>query len=175
MITLFFSGVQKIIVLTILFGNTLWKSINIFIKQVANEFLSLGFQTDIHYGYLLIGLYVFIHLSAGVIIGLYAGSLPVRISLFTPKMQNLNFDESGSDLPKKDKKGKKKSWLLRPTGIFILLLSSAVLIYTYLNPSYKEITSIEILVMLVRSVLLTLLWYALFAPLVRKALFKNIC
>jgi len=47
-----------------------------------------------------------------------------------------------------------------------------VLIYTYLNPSYKEITSIEVLIMLIRSVLLTLLWYALFAPIVRKAFQK---
>jgi len=171
-ITLFFSGVQKIIVLTILFGNTLWKSINIFFKQAANEFLSLGFQTDIHYGYLLIGLYVLIHLLAGIIIGLYAGTLPKKISLYAPQMQNLSLDESDSELPKKDKKGKKKSWLLRPTGIIILILSSAVLIYTYLNPFYTEITSIEIIVMLIRSVLLTLFWYALLSPLVRKVFQK---
>ena len=39
--TLFFSGIQKIVVLTLVFGNTLWKSVNIFIKQISKEFFGL--------------------------------------------------------------------------------------------------------------------------------------
>lgn len=173
-ITLFFSGIQKIIVLTILFGNNLWKSINIFVKQVANEFLSLGFHPDIHYGFLLIGIYVFIHIIAGIFIGLYAGSLPKKLDEYFNKIKEINFELSASVIPKKEKKGKKKSWLTRPTGIIILTILFLVLIYSYFNPYKSDIASVDILVMLVRAILLTVLWYALLAPLVRKLFQKFI-
>ncbi len=172
--TLFFSGIQKIIVLTILFGNTLWKSINIFINQVANEFLSLGLHPDIHYGYLLIAFYVTIHLVAGAIVGLYAGSLPKRINLFSQQIKNLTLDSTESHLLKKEKKGKKKSWLFRPTGIIILTILIVVLIYSYYNPYKSQVAYIDILIMLIRSFVLTILWYALLAPFVKKMFQKFI-
>lgn len=174
MITLFFSGIQKIVVLTVLFGNYLWKSINIFIKQVANEFLSLGFHPDIHYGFLLVGVYVLIHLIAGAIIGIYAGSLPKRLNEFSVQIKTIKFDESPSEIPKKEKKGKKKSWLMRPTGIIILTILFAVLIYSYFNPYKSDIASVEIIIMLLRSIVLTIFWYALLAPFVKRMFQKFI-
>lgn len=168
---LLFSGLQKIVVLTVLFGNTLWKSINIFIKQVSNEFLSLGFNPDINYGYLLIVLYVFIHFAAGVFIGFYAGTLPKKINYYSKQIPDIIFNNE-NDIPLKDKKKKKKNWILRPTGLTILAISLAVLIFSYLHPAKKEITSFEIILMLLRSIILTLLWYALLAPIV-KIIFKK--
>ncbi|HRQ53705.1 MAG TPA: hypothetical protein PL018_05580, partial [Ignavibacteriaceae bacterium] len=166
--TLFFSGIQKIVVLTILFGNNLWKSINIFIDQVFNDFLSLGINSNINYGYLLVGIYVSIHLLAGVFIGIYAGRLPKKLNSFLQNNPLINFDETDFEYPKKDKKRKKKSWLLRPTGIIIITVLISLLIFTYLFPSSKEIASIEIIIMLVRSVALTFIWYIFLAPIVKK-------
>lgn len=174
MITLFFSGIQKIIVLTVLFGNNLWKSINIFIKQVANEFLDLGFHADIHYGFVLIGIYVLLHIIAGVIIGLYAGSLPKKLNDFSEQIKFMNFDEVISEIPKKVKKGKKKSWLMRPTGIIIISILLVVLIYSYFNPYTSDIAFVDILIMLVRSIVLTILWYTMLAPFVKKMFQKFI-
>ena len=167
-LTLLFSGMQKIVVLTVLFGNTLWKSINIFIKQVLNKFLSMGLNPDIHYGYLLIGLYVSIHIAAGVFIGFYAGNLPKKIRFYSKQIPVTIFEESENDVPHKDKKKKKKSWMLRPTGIIILTISIVVLIFSYLYPSAKDITAFEIIIMLVRSIVLTVLWYAILAPIVKR-------
>lgn len=166
--TLFFSGIQKIVVLTILFGNNLWKSINIFIDQVFNDFLSLGINSNINYGYLLVGIYVSIHLLAGVFIGIYAGRLPKKLNSFLQNNPLINFDETDFEYPKKDEKRKKKSWLLRPTGIIIITVLISLLIFTYLFPSSKEIASIEIIIMLVRSVALTFIWYIFLAPIVKK-------
>ncbi|MBP9582204.1 MAG: hypothetical protein KBE38_08595 [Ignavibacterium sp.] len=166
--TLFFSGIQKIVVLTILFGNNLWKSINIFIDQVFNDFLSLGINSNINYGYLLVGIYVSIHLLAGVFIGIYAGRLPKKLNSFLQNNPLINFDETDFEYPKKDEKRKKKSWLLRPTGIIIITVLISLLIFTYLFPSSKEIASIEIIIMLVRSVALTFIWYIFLAPIIKK-------
>ena len=166
-LTLLFSGLQKIVVLTVLFGNTLWKSLNIFIKQVSNEFLSLGLNPNINYGYLLIGLYVLIHFAAGIFIGFYAGTLPQKINYYSKQISNIVFKD-GDDIPNRDKKKKKKNWIFRPTGLTILAISLVVLIISYLHPAEKEITSFEIIIMLLRSIILTLLWYALLAPIVKK-------
>lgn len=173
-ITLFFSGIQKIVVLTVLFGNNLWKSINIFVKQIANEFLSLGLHPDIHYGYLLIGIYVLIHLTAGMFIGIYAGRLPNRLERFYNQFTPIDFEKDDLDLPKKDKKGKKKSWLFRPTGIIIISILLVVLIYTYFNPYNSEIALFDIIIMIIRSIALTLIWYSLLAPFVKKLFQKYI-
>jgi hypothetical protein len=173
-ITLLFSGVQKIIVLTILFGNNLWKSIDIFVKQVTIEFLSLGLNPDINYGFFLISIYVLIHLIAGVMIGFYAGKLPTRLEKFYDQFVTINFENENLDIPQKEKKKKKKSWLLRPTGMIIIIFLSALLIYSYFNPYKSEIESIDILIMLVRSIVLTFLWYALLAPFLKKTFEKFI-
>jgi len=171
-LTLFFSGIQKIVVLTILFGNTLWKSLNIFIDQVFNDFLSLGINSNINYGYVFMGIYVSIHLLAGVFTGIYAGRLPKKLSSFLHNNPPINFDETNFEYPKKNKKRKKKSWLLRPTGIIIITILISLLIFTYLFPSSKEIASIEIIIMLVRSVVLTFIWYIFLAPIVKKSFKK---
>ena len=83
---LFFSGVQKIVILTVLFGNTLWKSINIFTKQVLNEYLNIGINESVNYGYLLILAYVSIHIAAGIFIGFYAGLLPKKINKYARQL-----------------------------------------------------------------------------------------
>lgn len=167
-LTLFFSGIQKIVVLTFLFGNTLWRSLNIFIDQVFNEFLSLGLKSDLNYGYLLMSVYVSIHVIAGIFIGLYAGRLPNKINHFVNNNPSLNFERSDSEIPRKEKKRKNKSWLLRPTGIIIITVSISVLIFTYVFPSSTDIAAVEIIVMLIRSLLLTLLWYLFLAPNVKR-------
>lgn len=171
-LTLLFSAVQKIIMLTILFGNTLWKSINIFIKQVSTEFFNIGQSSDINYGYLLVLVYVTIHIIAGIFIGFYAGLLPQKISYYKKQIAEIKFNGFENDLPKKDKKKKKKSWLQRPTGIILLIISFMALLFSYLFPSSSEIPAIEIIIMLIRSVVLTIIWYVLLAPVV-KSLFQK--
>ena len=167
-ITLFFSGVQKIVILTILFGNNFWKSINIFIKQIANEFLNLGIHPDIHFGFLMIGIYVLIHIIAGIVVGLYAGSLPKNIAEYSKQINQVKFDESITIFPKKNRIEQRKTWLLRPTGIILMVILITLLIYSYFKPFKSGIASVEIIIMLTRSIVLTIVWFALMAPFVKK-------
>ena len=166
--TLLFSAVQKLVVLTVLFGNTLWKSINIFIKQISKEFFSIGLSSDINYGHVLIWAYLTIHIAAGIFIGFYAGILPKKISYYSHKISESNFDELNIGIPQKEKKKKKRNWFQRPTGIIFLIISILLLLFSYLSPTNSGIASWEIVVMLIRSVLLTVLWYALLAPIVKR-------
>jgi len=166
--TLFFSGIQKIIILTVLFGNTLWNSFNIFIQQISNEFLSLGIHSDVNYGYVLIFLYIALHVAAGIITGFYTGLLPKKVQFYSRQIPEMVLEISEESIPKKDKKGKKKNWIMRPTGIIILSVSLAVIILSYVSPSLKNNVALEIIIMLIRSILLTIIWYFLLAPFVKK-------
>lgn len=165
--TLLFSGMQKIIVLTLVFGTTLWKSLNIFISQISKEFFSINLYSNIHYGYLIILIYLAIHISAGIFIGFYAGLLPAKINRYINNIPDELFLQNDLDLPTKQKR-KKKNWFLRPTGITIVIVSLTVLVFTYISPSSLEIGSNEIIVMLFRSIIITIIWLTLVGPIVKK-------
>jgi hypothetical protein len=171
-ITLLLSGTQKIIILTLLFGNSFWKTIDVFIKQVSIDFLKLGLPSDYHYGFILIGIYISIHLIAGIIVGYYAGLLPVKLSTVAKNFEKFNAERSETEIIRKDKKGKKKSWIQRPSGIIILSVLFLIMIYSYFYPYKIEIKSIEVLIMILRAVFLTILWYFVFAPVIRKLFSK---
>lgn len=163
---LFFSGIQKIVVLTILFGNTLWESLDIFIKQVSIEILNIS-HPEINYGYLLVSVYVILHLASGIFIGFYAGKLPDKIEHYKNQVPSLAEMNGVEAIPKKEKR-KKKSWFLRPTGIFVIMLSAGVILLSYLSPELEDEISISILFMLVRSMAITFIWYILLAPIAKK-------
>ena len=67
------SGLQRILVLTIVYGNDLWKVINDFINGLTKQKISTNYS-------LLIGTaYVSLHLLTGILVGLLASVLPKRI------------------------------------------------------------------------------------------------
>ena len=169
---LFFSGIQKIVVLTILFGNMLWESLDLFIEQVSSEIFKV-YHPDINYGYLLIAGYILLHLAAGLFIGIYAGKLPQKINYYKNKIPSDIQDKTAEEIPRKEKR-KKKSWFFRPTGIFIILLSAGVIILSYLSPELEDNVAISVFIMLVRSIVITLVWYVLLAPIAKKLFQKFI-
>jgi hypothetical protein len=169
---LLFSGIQKIIVLTILFGNTLWTSLDVFIKQVSIEIFNIA-HPEINYGYLIISAYVMLHLAAGLFIGIYAGKLPDRINYYRSIIPASFENKNGNGIPPTTKK-KKKNWFLRPTGIFIVLLSLGVIILSYLSPDIEESLAMSVVIMLVRSLVITFIWYALLAPIAKKIFLRFI-
>jgi len=163
---LFFSGIQKIVLLTILFGSSLWQSLDLFIEQVSAEIFKIN-HPEINYGYLLVGAYVALHLFAGLFIGIYAGRLPNKINHFKQIIPSAFEGIDGEEIPKKNKE-KKRNWFLRPTGILIILLSIGVILISYVSPELEENVAISVLLMLVRAVVITLIWYTIVAPLARK-------
>ncbi|MBT8379829.1 MAG: hypothetical protein KJN64_11405 [Ignavibacteria bacterium] len=166
LLVLFFSGMQKIVILTILFGNTLWESLDIFIKQVSIEIFNIH-HPEINYGYVIIGTYVMLHLVAGLFIGIYAGKLPQKISYYKNHFLSFIDTENGEDIPKKEKR-KKKGWFLRPTGVFVIALSIGVIILSYLSPELKDSVALSVVIMLVRSLVITFVWLVIVAPIVKK-------
>jgi len=164
--TLLFSGFQKVIVLTVLFGNTIWKSFNIFAQNVAKEFVELGFSPDTNYSLILILIYASIHLLIGILTGIYAGKLPEKIKYYSESLPEINLDFADDKLPKKEKKRRNKIWILRPSGIIVMLLCIIALIFSFYSEELTD-TKNEIVIMIIRAIALTFLWYSLLAPFVK--------
>lgn len=166
MFILFFSGIQKVVVFTILFGNTLWESLDIFIKQILIELFNIT-HPELNYGYMLIGAYILLHLTTGLFIGIYAGRLPKKIDNYKNIIPYSLEDKIEEDIPRKEKR-KKKSWFLRPTGIFVIVISAGIIILSYLSPELEENIATSVIIMLVRALVITFIWYTVAAPLAKK-------
>jgi hypothetical protein len=163
---LLFSGLQKIIILTIVFGNNLWESLNLFIVQVTSEIFKIN-NLDINYGYILAGAYIFLHLLAGFFIGNYAGKLPEKVRYYNKIIPTSIENKSVEDISIKEKR-KKRIWILRPTGILIILLSTGVILFSYVSPELESNAAISVIIMLIRAMAITFIWYVLLAPLAMK-------
>jgi len=163
---LFFSGIQKIVILTILFGNTLWESLDIFIKKISVEMFNID-HLEINYGYIIISAYVLLHLIAGLFIGIYAGRLPQKIAYYTEIIPSSMSSINGEEIPRREKR-KKRNWFLCPTGIFILVLSAGVIILSYLSTELEDNIAISVVIMILRSLVITFIWFVILAPIIKK-------
>ena len=75
------SAVQRVLILTLLFGQTFWVAVDSFVTQVLGRIEALGLEPDEMIGasVWLVGIYIGIHLVAGAVAGLMAARLPRRV------------------------------------------------------------------------------------------------
>ena len=130
------------------------------------EILSID-HPEINYGIIIISVYVLLHLFAGLFIGIYAGRLPQRIDYYKGVIPTFISTINGEEFPQREKR-KKRSWILRPTGIFIIVLSIGLIILTYLSPKLEENVAISVVIMIIRSLVITFIWFVILAPIVKK-------
>gem|GEM_PF-171711 len=153
------SALQRIIVLTILYGNDLWKAINDLMNKLTDQ------QHWTNYSRLFIGSYIAIHLLMGLLIGGVCSVLPKKILLWKNKLP-LTISVSPK-LSEYNKEKKKK----RGRIVFIIWIAFLFLyIQSYFNigpPLLPESIPLKILM---RSVIIVVGWVFIIGPLLRKLL-----
>ncbi len=160
------SALQKVALLTILFGHTFWKAIDNFAQSIFHQLGWLSVSNDLHLSGWIIGFYLFIYLSFGILIGIYAGILPNRIlkviSADTRFIDQQKIQQIlASKILAKSKKSSKKRLLL------FLFLPTLLLIFYALKFENNWIQSVQLLA---RSILILLLWYLIIGPFLMKIL-----
>lgn len=161
-VTLLESGLQRILILTIIYGNDLWVVINDFINGLTRQ------KTAANYSLFIGGVYVLLHIITGLLVGTWVAALPVRIEKWSADKQYtlLIADKAGIEIPAGS--GRRKR---RRTGLFIIwLLLVALYIQSYYkigNPLLPAYISLKILL---RSVIIVLAWVFIVAPLLKLAL-----
>ncbi|MEN8223599.1 MAG: hypothetical protein ABFR36_10145 [Acidobacteriota bacterium] len=158
------SSLQKIILLTIIYGNNLWYSLDqfgIFITEKISFINTVG-KTSLW----LIGIYTGIHLLAGVLAGLMAGALPGMVKNVSVKIAPEEFERSMKSLSPEPNKRKKRMWFRKPSAILIIVLAVMIVILTYIFPEFSESMAIKAVVMIIRAVMIMVLWFFVIAPFV---------
>ena len=170
------SAFQKFIVLTIIFGETLWDSINTFGNYILNQFMvDNSFTESVQLSYLLIGIYGGIYILGGIIFGIIAGNIHTWLAKNFFRVNEFNDfilkkDEHFAAYQKKSKK--RKRWWKRKSGIAFILFSILMIMIVYFNPQFDDNLILSILIMIFRSIAVTVIWFGLLSPIVIKFIQK---
>lgn len=148
------------------FGPKFWSAVNETMKKFASELNMEGANLL----YWAVGIYLGIHVAAGIILGIFVARIPKSVEKFVKENPDfkINLDDSEEELEVQKKRKKK----LKPAKIFVAIL----IIFLFLNYLFEIfpqfIPKDESLQILLRAVLLILFWLFVFSPLM-KLLFRK--
>ncbi|MCO6461200.1 MAG: hypothetical protein J5I59_07340 [Saprospiraceae bacterium] len=149
------SALQKLLTLTIIFGNTLWDSLSATSRHVAGL---LGFSSDFPYGNAILIIYTLVYIVWGCVIGHWAYSIPSGIERLS-KSDIISTTPLTVTSGRKRKKGK---WLL---GVaMVLILFTAIYIF--------HLSGINLVRLILRPIIIIVIWWAVFNPLLKFLLAK---
>ncbi len=165
------SSIQKILVITIVFGQNVWKAIDLFSDYVLSQFLIRSDLADsISISMILITIYMSIHLSAGILIGLWAPRLAADVK---KRIQN-RFEmklAAFEPLNKVIKKSKKRRKIWKTFSITsIILLAIVIFILSYFFPVFEKSKGYAAVLMIFRSIVIMGIWYYIIGPFLLKYL-----
>jgi nucleoside-triphosphatase THEP1 len=157
------SGLQRILALTILYGNDLWVVFNNFINGLTKQKISTNYSLWIGGGY------VALHLITGVFVGWWASLLPKRIEKWRKdeKYKIVTTATETITLPAAIKKKKRLK-----KGLFIIwLILIGLYIQSYFKIGTPLLPSHISLKILLRSLIIVLGWIFIIGPLLKQFLY----
>lgn len=168
-----FSAVQKILVLTILFGLTFWETIDSFTHYIFNQIGVEKYFYPFSLSIFSVMFYIIIHMIAGIYIGSKVIKIPEwiesRTDIVYPLYSSMFY---GKDAFKLNLKKKKKRWWKKPSGIIMILFSLLYMILSYFSKELGPGKSYEILMMLIRSIIITFIWFSIISPYIERKFSK---
>lgn len=158
------AALQKLLVMTLLFGMPLWDSLDAFIDGVLKKMGMLAEGASAAGSLWIVGLYVGVYFVSGLLIGWLAGRLPQAVGeavgrLTVPELQ----PPAAQDVPKKARPFYKN----RLFQIMVLLAAVLLSVY-YFSP--ETWATIAPLWLFLRVFLVLAAWYFLVGPLLMRLL-----
>ena len=158
LITFLQSAVQKLIVLTIVYGTEIWEAINIYGTWVKSKF---NFITEASSTSILVTFYLLVYGIGGILAGFFIKSMLKIIS--EKKHEELIIKSSDLEMGNKTKKAKfryKIVWVWLATVLVIVLA-----FYFFGGPMFGFKKGIYIIL---RSFLVLMIWYLILGPFLLK-------
>lgn len=163
-IALIESAAQKILTATIIYGKDFWTALNQFVHKLTG-------QTEVtNFSYFIIFWYVMIHVIVGLLIGLWAGSLPGKIKNMNSAFKKYLFDFSEANTIQPNIRKKKKLFRFSLLIVWIVLL--ALYIQSFFHIGAPLLPQNQVLKILIRSFVIVLTWYFLISPALKQLLSK---
>lgn len=154
------SALQRILVLTLVYGNDIWSVINKFIQKLT------GTEAVTNYSYWIIAAYFLLHFITALLVGWWIGLLPEKLTGLSNEMKKYLIEPEERDrIPiTKSKRKRKSRWLL----IFIFVALLLLYVQSFFKIGNPIIPENQILRIIIRSVLIILTWYFLISPVIKK-------
>lgn len=162
------SAVQKLLILTIIYGTSFWKAINVFYKNVAGEFSIKS--TSLSGSEIIIISYLGIYLICGIVVGWIAGKFPGHIlSLYRKDESVINLRSLSLD-----NKAKLQPFSIgnQKRNIFKPIIMTVLIILLMIPFSISEYGFLQGIYLFLRVIILISLWYFLLSPFLMKLLGK---
>jgi hypothetical protein len=168
-VTLLQSALQKIILLTIIYGNSLWETIDVFVNFIIKQVPFLPIQDyPVQFSFWLIVSYVSIHIIAGILVGIMAARMPAWLEKEIRHQRNIlqisegiaNFEISMSKA--------KRSWIKKPSTYVILSLAVIIIFLSYVFKDISETQGMQAIIMIIRSTFILIVWYTVAGPYLLK-------
>lgn len=171
--TIILSSLQRIILLTIVYGNSLWESIDVYSNFILNKIFNPGINDkSLQVSFIIIIIYVSLHFLFGIYVGLIAGGLPGRISSsikdFNINQLNVSYKASLTIQTGE----KKRPWWKRKSRIYLFLILGFLIGLSYFHPELEDIYGLKLLIMVIRAVMILYIWFSFLSPVVYKSFRK---
>ena len=157
------SAFQRIISITIIYGNDFWTAVNGFLKKLT------GSEQLTDYSFFIILWYVLIHIVAGILLGVWTGFLPQRIQLMGAFQKQYPVETADTAIHIPERKRKK---MIRRLLFITWIVLLAIYIQSFFKIGTALLPSSMILRILIRSVIILLTWYFLISPVLKQLLHK---
>jgi hypothetical protein len=167
------TGSQRIITYTLIFGGTFWEAINQFLSYVVKEFFLSSDVTSFNLSLFLIVSYILIHALFGFGSGVLGFKLPKKINSESMKGMLLSEQQLISNqIITANKNKRKRPWWKKPVYFLFFLIVGVLLVITYINPQGINLSQKSILIMIVRAILVTVIWFYFLSPILMMAIKK---
>jgi len=165
-------AVQKILFLTVLYGNSLWESINVFFGYLGRQFGFAPVDSNFSPSAWLIVLYVLIYAVTGVCAGLLGGSLPRVMAEAMKSASPMAVTNAAADGQAswrgKPRRPAVKGKALRYGVLALFIVATLSFLAPAMNGAARGITVV------LRTVLVLLVWYFVVAPLLVKGVRRRL-
>jgi len=158
------SALQKILTLTIIFGKSIWESLDLFVDYVLSKMAWIDTGESVNGSLWIVVYYVSMYAIFGLIVGYFASVIPQKVNELLPKLEqerlhvNPHYQAAGRSRKGPWWKSNKFKFLTAILIVIILVFWFVPGAERYLNPLW----------VVGRVVLVLALWYLLVAPFLLK-------
>ncbi|HUM97068.1 MAG TPA: hypothetical protein PK275_04380 [Chitinophagaceae bacterium] len=158
------SAFQRILILTIVYGNDIWTVFNKFVQKLTGD------TSLTNYSYILILAYLLLHVVTAIFVGLTMGRLPQKLSGMNNLLKKYSVAPTSiSNTAISQIKRRRKGKMVLLIILVILLL---LYIQTFFQLGEPILPENQLLKIIIRSLIIILSWNFFVSPILKKLLHK---
>lgn len=157
-ITMLESGLQKLIMMTLVFGKSIWVALDSFFNGIIQNYN----LPDMSFSFWLIGLYTSVYAIWGFIVGIWSASLPKKLDQNTERYRQRLSQYIDSQTATTNSKRKNKRW--KKLFYLFAILSFIVSVYVFGNINDGEHKALYVVV---RTIAVLLLFFGIINPIIK--------